>query len=108
MVLWYDVMVKHTTSIHKGKHDKAHKSHQTALRFLGQHEVQVLPSFKSLPSRVASSVIGGNRTDCFLSWFAYVAVSKSRHRLLCSPTWKGQKHSKIPSLICLSVREVDL
>ena len=27
-----------------------------------------------------------------------VAVSKSRHRLLCSPTWKGQKHSKIPSL----------
>ena len=25
-----------------------------------------------------------------------VAVSKSRHRLLFSPTWIGQKHSKIP------------
>ena len=24
----------------------------------------------SVPSRVASSVIGGSRTDCFLSWFA--------------------------------------
>ena len=39
----------------------------------------------------------GMRTDCFLKLVSRnVAVSKSRHRLLCSPTWKGQKQSKIP------------
>ena len=32
MLWWYDVMIKYTTSIHKGKHCKAYKSHKTALR----------------------------------------------------------------------------
>ena len=59
--------------------------------------------------RLTAVVIDGNRTDCFgMLVSRNVAVSKSRHRLLCSPTRKGQKHSKIPYEICFSVREVDL
>ena len=59
------------------------------------------------------TVIGGNRTDCFgmlvrVCVSQNVAVSKSRHHLLFSPTRKGQKHIKIPLKRLLSVREVDL
>ena len=46
--------------------------------------------------RLTAVVIGGSGTDCLTLVSRNVAVSKSRHRLLCSPTWKGQKHSKIP------------
>ena len=70
-----------------------------ALNFLEIFSKTVMEETKDLiltPYDTIGTVIGGNRTDCFLSWFAYVAVSKSRHHLLCSATWKGQKHSKIP------------
>ena len=72
------------------------------------------PSLIRIPSRVASSVIGGNRTDCLwnagscLRLFSQnVEVSKSRHRLLFYPTRKGQKHRKIPFWDISRVREVD-
>ena len=66
-----------------------------------------------VPSRVASSVIGGHRTVFWnagprLRLFSQnVAVSESRHRLLFYPTRKRQKHRKIPFRDVSRVREVD-
>ena len=36
-------MMKHTISIHTGKHDKAHKSHKTTLRFQASMKFRYYP-----------------------------------------------------------------